>query len=499
MLLRLEHVGMSFGATRALDDASFELAEGEVHVLAGENGAGKSTLIKILAGCHRPDSGRIAIRGSDIRLRSPRDAASHGVAVIYQELSLVPPMSVTDNLFLGALRGRRPEARARELLGELSLAIDVSAPVESFPLATRQLIEVAKALAREARIVVMDEPTSALHETEAEQLFAVVERLKARGCGILYVTHRMEEIYRLADRITVLRDGKNVGTAAAKDLPRDKLVSWMVGRDWTGRFPERRPNLGPERFEVKGLTIGSRAARAKPLLNDLIFSVRAGEIVGLAGLQGSGCSEALHGLFGALGPEARAEKVELDNEYARFRTPAEAVRSGVALLTSDRKSSGILAGMSVASNITIASLPSLSRRGWIRTRKERAAVAEQVERLGVRLQSPDQDIESLSGGNQQKALLGRWLATKPRVMLLDEPTRGIDIGAKHEIYELMNRWTAEGMAIVLITSEMEELLALADRILVLHRGRVTARLTREEASREKILQAAMGERVERDQ
>jgi ribose transport system ATP-binding protein len=478
-LLRMEGIGMSFGSTRALDGVAFDLVAGEVHALAG---------------AHPLQEGRMLLGGRPLRVRSPRDAAQAGMAVIYQELSLVPSMSVEDNLFLGLNVPRREgRARCRSLLDELALDIDPAGPVEALSLASQQMVEIAKALAREARVVVMDEPTSALHETEAERLFEMIAKLKARGCGIVYVSHRMEELYRLADRITVLRDGRHIATEAAADLPRDKLVSLMVGRSWSGQVPPRSASPGEVRLLVKGLTVPGRGPRAKPRVNDLMFSVRSGEVLGLAGLQGAGCSDALHAIFGALGPRVRCEKMELGGERIRFRDPDDAIACGVALLTNDRKANGIIAGMSVAANITLAALPRFARHGWLHTGRERQAAKRRAEELGVRFRSMGQDIATLSGGNQQKALLARWLESGPRVLLLDEPTRGVDVGAKHDIYQLINRWTQAGLAIVLITSETEELLALADRIIVLHRGRAVAEFERGEATREKITAAAMGD------
>jgi len=490
-MLSLSHIGKSFSGTRVLADVDFDLAPGEVHVLAGENGAGKSTLIKILAGAYQDYEGTIQLRGAPIRFRSPSDAARHGIAVIHQELSLVPSMSVLDNLFLGrATPGRERAGKAAEIFRRLSLDVDANQCVEDYPLAVQQMIEIGKALAIDARILIMDEPTSALNEVETDRLFAVVTDLKAQGCGIVYITHRMDEIYRLADRITVLRDGRNAGTAKASELAREQLIRWMVGREISGQFPTRRAAAGAERLAVRNFRVPGSMGKAWAV-EDVSFTVRAGEILGVAGLQGSGNTELLHGLFGVYGAAATGE-IRVDGQAASVASPSRAMSAGLALLTGDRKRAGIVPGLSVVSNVTLAALARFAPSGWIDTGAELAATAKHVESLGIRIASPQQEIQTLSGGNQQKVLIGRWLETAPRVLLLDEPTRGVDVGAKHEIYELMNQWTAAGISIVLITSEMQELLAMSDRIIVMHRGRMTAELAHGEFSQERILKAAMG-------
>jgi ABC-type sugar transport system ATPase subunit len=491
-------VRKTFAGTVALAGVDFDLAAGEVHVLAGENGAGKSTLIKILAGVYQPDAGEVRVAGRPVRFRSPHDAAAHGIAAIHQEMSLVGPMSVADNLFLGRELGsagwtarRRQRAAARELLGQLGLAIDPDRTVESHPIAVQQLIEIAKALSLAARILIMDEPTSALTDPEVERLFALIESLKARGCGIIYISHKMDEIYRIADRITVLRDGAHIGTAARDRLPPQELVRWMIGRELSQQFPRRSVTAGAERLSVHDLTVPHRVHGLPPVVDRVSFAVHSGEILGLTGLQGSGASELLHGLFGSFGALPQG-LVHLDGQPVTVHSPRQGLRLGLALLGADRKASGIVPGLSLLHNLTLAALPRFSPGGWIRGQREAAAGRRHCAELHVRAASVEQDIAELSGGNQQKALLARWQITEPRVFLLDEPTRGIDVGAKHEVYEQMNRWTEAGRAIVLITSEMPELLAMADRILVLHRGRTTALFARQDASQDRILRAAMG-------
>ena len=497
-LVRMTGIGKRFGAAEVLRGVDLDVYSGEVHVLAGENGAGKSTLIKILAGVHADFEGSIEIDGRPVRPTSPMHANALGVAVIYQELSLVPSMSVADNIFLG-----RPVARAgfiddqaqrllaQELLAELGLGIDAGQLVEELPIGSQQLVEIAKALSYDARVIVMDEPTSALSAPEVERLFALVERLKARGCGIIYITHKMEEIERIADRITVLRDGRLVGSAPAAELPPAKLIRWMVGREVTEQFPPRAARIGPERLRVEGFTVYGGGPGGRPAVEGVSFSVRAGEILGIGGLQGSGASQLLLGLFDGRRQRAGGN-VWLDGVAFRPRGPRGAIRRGMALLTNDRKATGLVLSMSIVANATLADLDRLCVGGWRRPALERDAAGRIGRSLRLRAASLEMPTGDLSGGNQQKVALAKWLQIEPKVLLLDEPTRGVDVGAKHEIYELMNQWTARGIAVVLITSEMPELLALSDRILVLHRGRITAEFARGEATADRVLEAAMG-------
>lgn len=498
-LARMKSITKRFGAVTVLDDVSFEVLASEVHVLAGENGAGKSTLIKILAGIHTEFEGSIEYRGKEVRRHSPLEASALGVAVIHQELSLIGPMSVADNIFLGRTPTRggfvcdaRQHEEALHWVRQLGLEIDVRQPVEQFPIALQQLIEIAKALSQNARVIVMDEPTSALNAPEVDKLFALIHDLKQRGCGIVYISHKMEEIERIADRITVLRDGRCIGAAPASELPRSRFIQWMVGRELGEQFPSRKPHSGRERLRLENFSVFPRGFSERPAVENVTLGVKAGEILGVGGLQGSGASELFLGLFGAYGKSFRGS-AELDGRHVGFASPRQAIDAGVALLTNDRKATGLVLPLSIIANTTLASLRECSHAGWRCSVREREAAAAVLSPLQLRAASLDLDVGVLSGGNQQKVAIAKWLQTKPKVLLLDEPTRGIDIAAKREIYQLMGQWTAEGIAILLITSEMPELLGLSDRIVVLHRGEITAEFSREQATPEAILAAAMGQ------
>ena len=517
----------SFGAIAVLRSVSLALQPGEVHVLAGANGAGKSTLIKVLAGAIDDFTGELRVGGRAVRFRDPSEARAAGVATIHQELSLVGAMSVVDNLFLGRRGGAfvaRAEERkvARRVLAELGLEAFVDRPVEELPIALQQLLEIGKALLDEARVMVMDEPTSALDGRECERLFSRIHALQARGVAVLYVTHRTEEIFRLATRITALRDGSVAGSARVAEVTRPLLLSWMLGE----RLAEEE--LAPQRhasreaqdvvLDVRGLSVPARrhatsssGAEERLEVRDASFCVRRGEVVGLAGLHGAGTTALLHALFGAL--EAAQQRgvraaITLCGRPFVPRGPSDSVARGLALLTADRKGSGVVAPMSIRANATLASARRFSRLGVMRRGLERIAVSELATRMrlrtsGQRGAAPSDDaaleapIAELSGGNQQKVLLARCLLCAPKLLLLDEPTRGVDVGAKADLHALLRQAADEGTAIVLATAELADLLALCDRIVVLHRGAVVDTLDRGEAmargGAQRILAAAMGE------
>lgn len=499
-LLSMTGICKSFSGVQVLNDAQFELKSGEVHILAGENGAGKSTLIKILAGVHTEYQGNVEVDSKPVRFESIHEAAAVGISVIHQELSLVPAMTVAENIFLGREKSRfqwlaksEMKQRAHNLLKNVGLDIDVSKELGDYPLSTQQMVEICKALAFECRIIVMDEPTSALTDVEVEKLFNIIAKLKKDGCGIVYITHKMEEIYRIADRITVLRDGKYIGTAKASELNQAQLIKWMVGRELNQQFPRHRQKEdGHIALNVTDFTVADPSGKPVPAVSKVSFSVKSGEILGIAGLQGSGNSELLNGLFGTYGTKANGT-VELDGKPYNPSTPAKAIKQGMSLLTNDRKTTGLVLGMNIVHNTTLAALKNFSPGHWLKPSMETATAQKHKQSLNLKAASLSMQVDALSGGNQQKVAIAKWIETEPKVFFLDEPTRGVDVGAKHEIYELMNRWTSQGIAIVLITSEMPELLAMSDRIIVMHRGKITAEYATSDATQEKILQAAMGQ------
>jgi ribose transport system ATP-binding protein len=481
--LELEHITKRFPGVCALDAVSFDVRPGEVHALVGENGAGKSTLMKVLGGAYLPDEGRLRLDGVPLPVGDPQAIQARGVQIIHQELMLVPQLSAAENIFLGREPGgvrldrRRMRVEAQALLDRLGGGIDARTRVARLRVPQRQLVEIARALAGAPRVLVLDEPTSTLPAPDAQRLLALVKQLRADGLAIIYISHRLDEIYELADRISVLRDGRHVGTKPRTELTRPALIRWMVGRDLAEEFPPRAPKPGAVVLEAEDLLAGTH------------FEVRAGEIVGLAGLVGSGRTEAGLALFGA---HPTRGTIRLHGRAATFASPADALRAGVAYLTEDRKDAGILRWLDVGTNITLASLSRFVTCGWLHRRAERAAAREEARRFDVRSAGLRQLAGTLSGGNQQKLLLARYLLEPRKILILDEPTRGIDVGAKAEIYALMNRLTDEGLGILMISSEMEELLGMSDRIVVMHEGRTVGGLSRAEATQEKVMALATG-------
>jgi ribose transport system ATP-binding protein len=487
-LLAVRGLGKSFHGVRALDGVDFDVGRGEIHALVGENGAGKSTLIKVLGGAVRPDSGELQLDGEPLPVGDPLASRRRGISIVYQELTLVPELSVAENVFLGRERGRPLLRRAemsraaRLILDELGTRIPTSARAGGLSVAQQQLVEIARALVGESKLLILDEPTAALSRHEVERLFAVLRTLRGRGLGVVYVSHRLEEIFAVADRVTVLRDGRCVSAAPVGGLDRSQLIRWMVGRDVSEEFPARTSAPGETVLEVRGLS-------APPRFHDARFDVRRGEILGLAGLVGSGRSSVALAIFGAL---PRCGTLRLHGRPADFRSPAEAIDAGLGYVTEDRKGRGLFPELGAGANITVTYLRSYVRLGLLSLAREGAAAAAAARDFDVRAAGLGQSAATLSGGNQQKLLLARYLL-RPRVLLiLDEPTRGIDVGAKAEIYALMNRLTAQGLAILMISSELPEVLGMSDRVVVMHEGRTRGELPRARATAEAVMELATG-------
>ena len=488
-LLAAHGLTKSYGGVRVLDAVDFDVERGEVHALVGENGAGKSTLIKILGGAVRPDEGRVELEGIVLPAGDPLAVRDCGLSLVYQEFTLVPELNAAENVFLGRERGR-PFLRAadmmratREILDELGVGVPADVPVRTLSVAQQQMVEIARALSGDAKVLVFDEPSASLPGRDVERLLDVIRRLRERGLGIIYISHRFEEIFAVADRVTVLRDGKRVSGAPMAGLDRRQLIRWMVGRDVSEEFPPRSPKPGDVVLDVSHLS-------APPRFHDVSFTVCAGEIVGLAGLVGAGRSSAGLALTGALKADGG---VSFAGSPARFESPAEAIGKGVAYLTEDRKGRGILPLMSAAANVTLANLSAYRAGGLLQLSRERDAAKTAARDFIVKAASLDQPASTLSGGNQQKLLLARFLLTKPRVVILDEPTRGVDVGARADIYQLMNRLTDEGLALVMISSDLPELLGMSDRVIVMRDGRVTGELARGAATPDAVMALATGE------
>ena len=493
-LLAVRSVAKSFGAVAAVRDVSFPLYAGEVHALVGENGAGKSTIVKMLAGVHAPDSGGLELDGRPIVLDSPAAALAAGIAVIYQEPTLFPDLSVAENIFMGRqpLRsGRRIDrgamnARAAEYFAQLGVAIDPDRLARGLSIADQQIVEIAKAMSLDARVIVMDEPTAALTGVEVRRLFAVAESLRADGAALMFISHRFEEITALCQRVTIMRDGAHVSTDPLGGLTVDEMVRRMVGRPLDTLFPKQDVTPGEVVLEVEGL---SRAG----VFSDVSFSVRAGEIVALAGLVGAGRSEVMQAVFG-IDPHD-AGTVRVAGKTLRAGSPAAAMRAGMALVPEDRRQQGLFLEGSIERNITATRLRSLARFGLLFGGAERRFARDWTARLQTRYSALSDPVGRLSGGNQQKVVLAKWLSTSPRVLIVDEPTRGIDVGTKAEVHRLLSELAAEGVAIVMISSELPEVLGMADRVLVMREGRLVAELSRDEATEQSVMVAATGAAV----
>ncbi|MFE2940658.1 sugar ABC transporter ATP-binding protein [Streptomyces sp. NPDC059255] len=487
-LLRVEGIRKTFPGVVALDSVDFDLRRGEVHVLLGENGAGKSTLIKMLSGAYRPDSGRVLVDGEDVRIHGAQDAERLGIATIYQEFNLVPDLTVAENIFLGRQPRRfglvdrkRMEADAAALLERVGVTTPPHTKVRELGIARLQMVEIAKALNLDARVLVMDEPTAVLTSEEVEKLFRIVRALREDGVGIVFITHHLEEIAALGDRVTVLRDGRSVGQVPAS-TPEDELVRLMVGRSIEQQYPRRRAGAGTALLSVSGLT-------RRGVFHDVGFEVRAGEVVGLAGLVGAGRTEVVRAVFGADHYDTGTVRVA-GTPLPRYDVGA-AMAAGIGLVPEDRKGQGLLLDASVAENLGLVTLRSATRGGLVDRKAQHTAAARMAGQLGVRMAGLEQRVGTLSGGNQQKVVIGKWLLADVRVLILDEPTRGIDVGAKVEIYQLINELTAAGHAVLMISSDLPEVLGMSDRVLVMAQGRIAGELDAAEATQDAVMALAV--------
>jgi ribose transport system ATP-binding protein len=486
-LLEMRGITKRFPGVTALDGVDFELERGEVHVILGENGAGKSTLIKMLSGAYQPDEGEILFEGEPVRIHSAAVAQGLVISTIYQEFNLVPQLTVAENVFLGRqprrlgiVDRRRMREQARRLLERIRVRVDPDAPVSALGVAQRQMVEIAKALSLEARVLIMDEPTASLSGQEVQRLFEIVRGLKQEEVGVIFISHHLEEVTEIGDRVTVLRDGKLVGQVPAT-TDHSELVRMMVGRSIEDQFPRRRPEIGDVLLEVRDLS-------REGVLEELSLRVRAGEVVGIAGIVGAGRTELARAIFG-VDPVDSGEVWVEGRRMERF-DPREAKHRGIGFATEDRQGQGIVPPLSVAENLALASLERYTRAGLLNRREERSQAEKMIEDLNIRTPGPDQEVRYLSGGNQQKVVIGKWLLADSRVLIMDEPTRGIDVGAKVEIYELMNELTEQGAGILMISSDLPEVLGMSDRILVMAGGRITGELSGEEATQERVMTLA---------
>jgi ribose transport system ATP-binding protein len=499
-VLRMEGISKAFPGVQALKDVDFEVMPGEVQALVGENGAGKSTLVKILSGAYKKDAGRIVLNGQEIEIESPEHAQQMGIAIIYQEFNLTPNQSVAANIFiarepllpgpgrlLNLMDRRRMEREAQEHLDRVGARVPPTALIRDLSVAEQQMVEIAKALAVDARVVVMDEPTSALGEDEVERLFEIINMVKEQGIAVVFITHRLEEVFRIADRVVVLRDGLRVGSLPINEATPEEIIRMMVGREPKDMFLKGEAEIGPSLLEVQGLT-------RRGVVEDVSFELRRGEILGFAGLVGAGRTETARLLFGA--DHKDAGEIYIDGELVQIDAPSDAVTAGIGFVPEDRGKQGLVLGLSLLENIVLPTLDRYIRMAFLLDRRRLNDTAQgYVDKLQIRTPSLRQKATFLSGGNQQKAVLAKWLASQPRVLIMDEPTRGIDVGAKAEVHALMSQLAQEGVGIIMISSELPEILGMSDRILVMSEGRVAAILDRAEATQEIIMAYAGGEEV----
>lgn len=490
-ILQMKNISKIFPGVKALDHVNLNLKKQSVHALVGENGAGKSTLMKILSGVYNPDEGELIVNGESVTIKTPKDSLKYGISMIYQELSPVPEMTIAENLFLGrehtsgpALNKKRMIEESKQILASCDIKLDPRTKMKELSTAETQLIEIAKAVFYNAKIVVMDEPTSAITEKEVENLFRIIRKLIDDGKSVIYITHKMDEIFKICDDVTVIRDGQYIGSAPLSELDQQKIITMMVGRELSAIFPKTPAEITDVLMEVKGLT-------SKGKFEDISFNVRKGEILGVAGLMGAGRSEVMEAIFGFR--KLDSGEIYINGKKVSINAPKDAIKNKIAFVTEDRKLLGLNLQGSVKDNIIIASLNDLySAAGIVNFQKVKDAVKTQIEALKIKTPSSDQIVNNLSGGNQQKVVLAKWLLTQPDVLILDEPTRGIDVGAKAEIHKIMCKLAQQGKAVIMISSELPEVIGMSDRVIVLHEGKLTAELDRSELDQEKILIYAAG-------
>ena len=491
-ILEMRKISKAFYGVQALNNVDFDVLRGETHALLGENGAGKSTLMKILSGAYQRDAGEIFFDGEKIEIPTPLAAQRIGISIIYQEFNLIPGLSVAENIFLGRepvkgnglINWRVLNKDAQELLERLHADISPTTLVDQLSVAEQQFVEIAKALSFGSKLIIMDEPTATLTPTEIERLFEVMRELKSRGVSIIYISHHLDEIFEVADRVTVLRDGEHVATDEVKNVDKDLIIRWMVGRDLVNTYPARTTSPGEVILEVRNLS-------RRGVLHDISFDLRRGEILGIAGLVGSGRTELVRALYGA-DPVDEAQ-VTLRGKTVNVLSPKESIKNGLGLLPEDRKQEGLILGQSVKSNVTLSNLKRVLRGLLINHRDEKKMVDSYIQSLAIRTPSNQSLAKNLSGGNQQKVVLAKWLFTDSDILIFDEPTRGIDVGAKYEIYQLMNQLTENGKSIIMVSSELPEIIGVSDRVLVLHKGRITGEHLREDLNQELIMRNAAGE------
>jgi ABC-type sugar transport system ATPase subunit len=491
-ILEMKNISKAFYGVQALNNVDFSVLRGETHILLGENGAGKSTLVKILSGAYHKDAGEIFFDGEPIEISTPLDAQRKGISIIYQEFNLIPGLSVAENIFLGRepVKGNRLinwrvlNENAKAILDKLHADVSPTALVATLSVAEQQFVEIAKALSFGAKLIIMDEPSATLTPAEIDRLFAVIRDLKRAGVSIIYISHHLDEIFEIGDRVTVLRDGELVATDDIKNVTKDMIIRWMVGRDLTNTYPPRTTTPGEVVLEVQNL---SRRGE----LHDISFHLRRGEILGIAGLVGSGRTELVRALYGA--DPIDSGEIKLHGRTLAIKTPKESIKNGIGFLPEDRKQEGLVLEQSVKNNVTLANLVKVVKNGIISGSAEKAAVDEYVRNLGIRTVNQQVLIKNLSGGNQQKVVLAKWLFTDSDILIFDEPTRGIDVGAKYEIYQLMNRLTEQGKSVIMVSSELPEIIGMSDRVLVLHNGRITGEYTRDQFDQELIMKNAAGE------